>query len=386
MKKPNRAVLVTLKFVFAGVLWILFSDYLINSIDFGYSTFNVAHLQMLKGILFIGACGAFIFILLYDKNAYSLKGLSGHEMLFRSNPMAMALVGSESFRFLELNDAAVKILEYNGEELAFVTLKDIVVPEERERFEEVYLFIKTGFGKLGTWNFKAASGEIRAAEIFALPVPARDAFLIGFRDVTEEHRISAELASTKKHLQHQIARRTDYLERANEEMAYRASQTEHVNAELIVVNEQLLRINKRIAADNELLKSYKRDLAQIFHALKEAVWSFNISDGGDCFVGSDLTDLFEADETDLSHAWFWLNFIHPDDYHLKEVHQRTVFEKGETFSSFRIITKRGTERMLFAHIRIARNASGTTFLVGSFSDISGYSAEEISRFLNARMA
>src|SRR5690606_16907725 len=120
--------------------------------------------------------------------------------------------------------------------------------------------------------------------------------------------------------------------------------------------------------------------------LKEAVWSYNMSDGGDCFIGSDLKALFEADEEELGHAWFWLNFIHSDDQHLKEAHQRTVFEKGETFSSFRIITKRGNERMLLAHIRISRNTSGTTFLVGSFSDVSGYPAEEVSRFLNARMA
>jgi PAS domain-containing protein len=385
MKKPNRAVLVTLKFVLAGVLWILFSDYVVNSISFGY-TFNVAHVQVLKGILFVGACAAFIFTLLHDSDGFTAKGISSHEGLFRSNPMPMGLVRSESFRFMELNDAARKLFDYRTDGSAFVTLKDLVVPEERERFEEVYLFIKTGFDKLGVWNFKAGTGDILSAEIFAMPVPARQAYLIGFRDVTEEKRLRGELVSTKKHLQQQIARRTDYLERANEEMAYRASQTEHVNAELIVVNEQLLRINKRIAAEAEQLSGYKHNVSQILHALKEAVWSYNLSDGGKCFIGSELTRLFEASEDDLSHSWFWLNFIHPNDHHLKEGHQRTVFEKGETFSSFRIITKRGNERMLFVHVRIARNDTGSTFLVGSFSDISGYPAEDVSRFINARTA
>jgi PAS domain S-box-containing protein len=386
MKKPNRAVLITLKFILAGVVWIIFSDYLINTVTFGYSTFNVAHLQMLKGILFIGACGAYIFTLLHDNDSQRSKGITGHEALFRTNPMAMALVGTESFRFLELNDAAKRIFGYKDDELAFSTLKDLVAPEERERFEEVYLFIKTGFDKLGVWNFKSGSGEFRAAEIFAMPVPARQAYLIGFRDATEEQRINAELANTKKYLQQQIARRTDYLERANEEMAYRASQTEHVNTELIVVNEQLLRINKRIAAEAEELSRYKHEIGQIFQALKEAVWSHNLTDGGKCFVGSDLAMLFEASEEDLSSAWFWLNFIHPDDHHLRESHQRTVFEKGEAFSCFRIITKKGNERMLFVHVRIARSKSGSTFLVGSFSDVSGYPAEGVSRFMNARTA
>jgi PAS domain S-box-containing protein len=386
MKKPSRAVLVTLKFVFAGILWILFSDYLINVIEIGHPTYNVAHLQMLKGILFIGACGAFIFTLLCDNDKFLTNGLSGHEMLYRKNPMPLALVGAESFRFLELNEAGVRNLGYQSGQLAFVTLKDIVVPEQRDRFDEVYLFIKTGFDKLGTWDFKTASGEIFSAELSAMAVPSRQAYLIGFRDVTEERRMKSELTNTKKNLQQQIARRTDYLERANEEMAYRASQTEHVNAELIVVNEQLLRINKRIAAEAEELSNYKHNIGQIFNSLREAVWSHNLSDGGKCFIGAGLPQLFEASEADLDSAWFWLNFIHPDDHLQREVHQRTVFEKGETISTFRIVTKRGNERTLFVHVRISRNSAGSTFLVGSFADVSGYPSESASPFINARTA
>ena len=50
-----------------------------------------------------------------------------------------------------------------------------------------------------------------------MALPSRQAYLIGFRDVTEERRMKSELTNTKKNLQQQIARRTDYLERANEE-------------------------------------------------------------------------------------------------------------------------------------------------------------------------
>jgi PAS domain S-box-containing protein len=370
--KPNRSILITLKFVIGGILWIIFSDTLLNYFSGQIPDLSISHLQILKGIFFVGMMGAAIFLVLHDYTQDSLALRAEMDLLFKVHHLPIAIIDCESYRFLDMNQKALGIFGYSPREFKTLLLGDLVIPEERERFEQVLLFLKTGFDKLGTWKFISSSNEIFLAELSAKKLASRNVFLITFTDVTEKSKIENELFETKRNIQHQIAKRTEHLERLNEELAYRTSQTEHVNAELILVNEQLLFINKKVAAEIEKVSDYNSQIKEIFSALRQVICSFQLSGGDDNYFSPGVEDLFEEVSVNALKPWFWVELIHPEDKAIKEIHQREVFERGETFCVFRIVTKSGTVRKLFVHIKLQRTATANVCLVCSFSDLSGF--------------
>jgi PAS domain S-box-containing protein len=367
-KKFDPALSVTIKFLILGILWIVFSDSILENVGSDNFFVRSAHIQVVKGILFVGVTAAVIFTILhnYTQTIKSLK--REQEYLFKYNPIPMILVDSFSFRFKVANEAAIRLLGYSPSEIRSLSVYQLIFPEDLKKFESVLLFIKTGFDRLGSWKFKCRDGTPLFANISSKAIREKQMFLICFQDIREQVKIEEELRLLNNKLKFEVGNHTQQLESKNEELAYRASQTQHINEELILVNEQLLSVNKRVVAerDEAILKTLALD------HLAHVTWSFDLTDKTKNFISPSAESLFEENFEKLNKPWFWLDFVHPDDVAFVSTSEKNLTENHEAFCIYRIISKKGTVKYVLHHLKINTNTNGNNNLIGSMFEVSPF--------------
>ncbi|MDP1803109.1 MAG: PAS domain S-box protein, partial [Bacteroidota bacterium] len=115
--------------------------------------------------------------------------------LFQVCPIPMWVFDPDTFRFLQVNDAATKHYGYSNEEFLSLTIEDIRPYEEIEKMKEAVEINKknTGFFR-GVFNHRKKNGEIIQVEIQsnAIDFNGKKAKLIIASDVTE--KLKAEKA------------------------------------------------------------------------------------------------------------------------------------------------------------------------------------------------
>jgi PAS domain S-box-containing protein len=374
-RKSDPALAVTLQFVLFGIIWILFSDSLLFVLGPDSVIARLAHIHILKGLFFIGVAAAFLF---YWMNDYCLQ-LNQRESdvrnVFRSSPLPMGVVDASTFRFLEVNDALVKMFGYSAAEFDKLTLEDLAA--DKQMYESLPLMIKTGVKELGTWKHVTRTKEVFSVEFCVQPIRERTAWLLMFVNVTHEVRTRNELKGMKEAVETQLSRRIDHLTRVNEELAYRASQTEHVNTELIAVNERLQLVNKKVAMQADDLSWKYSVLSGIMASMDDAAWSFDLTGKNKNYITPSTQKIFEEDSLEnLSKPWFWLDYVHPDDEALKELSQHRLLDIGETSCACRILTAKGNTLLLYWRLKIVRDLKGTLTLIGSASRLSQITQEK----------
>ncbi len=122
----------------------------------------------------------------------SSSALSGTEeryrTLFQSNPMPMWIYEIGSYRFLEVNDAAVRHYGYSREEFLEMTILDIRPKEDREKVlrSEKFVFDQIKIHK-GQWRHYKKSGELIYVEITAhhIKLNNKHCTLVLINDITE---------------------------------------------------------------------------------------------------------------------------------------------------------------------------------------------------------
>jgi PAS domain S-box-containing protein len=369
-RKFDPAVAVTIKFLVVGILWFLFSDAFVGGIDQDNFISRMAHVQIVKGVFFVGVTAGVFFLILH-RYTYDIKALKRErDYFFRSSPVPMALVDSFSFRFRDANDATLKLLGYSAKELHSLSIQQLIFPEDRAKFESVMLFIKTGFDGLGSWRFRCSDGSALHANISSKAIREQQVFLISFQDIAGQIKAEEEIMQLNQKLMFEVGRHTRQLESKNEELAYRASQTQHINEELILVNEQLLSVNKKIAAERDMAMARSMALEQLTHV----TCSFDLTDKASCLISDNAPELFDDGRLAPNKPWFWLDYVHPEDVALVESSQRKLTSDKESCCLYRIKTKNGETRVVFNHLRILEQ-EGTNVLVGSFVDVSRFTSE-----------
>lgn len=116
--------------------------------------------------------------------------------LFKNNPMPMWVIDMETFRFLDVNEAAVVRYGYSYEEFLSMTTLDIRPAEEVAIYKEAHhpLSISPAQYNRGIWKHRKKDGTIIHVEIIAHDISLEDGKgrLILSNDVTD--RIHAEQA------------------------------------------------------------------------------------------------------------------------------------------------------------------------------------------------
>ncbi len=130
-----------------------------------------------------------------------------YRLIFDGSPTAMWVKDLETFRILEVNEAAVQQYGYSREEFLNLDANRIRSGGETERYtkyinEVVKKHPETGFGRAGLWRHKRKNGEILDVEIkwSRIPFKGRSALLVMAHDVTERKRAAEALEKSEASL------------------------------------------------------------------------------------------------------------------------------------------------------------------------------------------
>ncbi len=377
---PGREVSITMIFVVAGILWTLLADFLLDVLGEKLSI-PIPDLHILTGLLFVGASGAVIFVMMHKSSAKVASAKDGIESVFNTSPVPMAVISKDSFRVIKMNGAALQLFGPPGSETGSRFLRHLVVSENDTSLQQLQLFMTTGMEQPGVWQFRHSSGKVFPAEVMISRQAYQGALVVTFLDVSEKTLLQQQVSEMNRKLLHQVNLRTTYLERENEELAYRASQTEHVNNELIAVNEQLQSVNRKVAAANERLQDSYASLQSILSVFRELVCTYAITPAGVSFDIEGKREVFGTDDNVLSKPWFWLDMVECGNPEQKDAFERTVLERGEAIRLFNIMTKNNGTRRILVQVRMERRDEQTTVLTAAFCDVTRFiEADENSLF------
>ena len=122
-----------------------------------------------------------------------------YRLLFEANPLAILVYDTETLRFLEVNDAALRTFGYERAELMAMTVLDVALPSAHAALREVM----TGDDDLrhsGPWPCRAKAGDTIEAEITSVAVtfPGSTARLVIAEDVTARRRLESELQQAQR--------------------------------------------------------------------------------------------------------------------------------------------------------------------------------------------
>jgi hypothetical protein len=106
----------------------------------------------------------------------------------------------ESWKFVEVNDAAVQQYGYSREEFLRMTIRDIRPPEEIPRLVDVLQHHRSDLRDFGVWRHLRKDGTALDVEISActLEFGAQRQSLVLANDVTQKKRLEAELQQARK--------------------------------------------------------------------------------------------------------------------------------------------------------------------------------------------
>lgn len=127
-----------------------------------------------------------------------------YRYLFENNPIPMWVIELSSFRFLDVNEAAVAHYGYSREEFLGMTAMDIRPAEEKERFRNEHhpQTISQAEYNRGVWTHVKKDGTIIYVEIIAhnIAYEGKTSRFILSNDVTEKVRAEKELKKSMQAL------------------------------------------------------------------------------------------------------------------------------------------------------------------------------------------
>ncbi|HET7151182.1 MAG TPA: PAS domain S-box protein [Candidatus Acidoferrum sp.] len=121
-------------------------------------------------------------------------------LLFSHNPLPTWVIDRETLRFLEVNEAAVRVYGYSQEEFKKMTILDVRPEEEKARMLQ-YLKENSGDGLYhGHWKHRKKDGKVIEVEttVHELEYSGKRVRLIVAQDVSERHILEQQLRQSQK--------------------------------------------------------------------------------------------------------------------------------------------------------------------------------------------
>jgi PAS domain S-box-containing protein len=121
-----------------------------------------------------------------------------YQPLFRNNPVPMWIVDNESFRFIDVNDSAIKHYGYTRDEFLSMTTVDIRPEEDKERYRNVHRTL-TNDQNRGVWRHVKKDGSVIYVEVLVheITFDQKQSKLIVSLDVTQRKQTEDFLQSSQ---------------------------------------------------------------------------------------------------------------------------------------------------------------------------------------------
>lgn len=123
-----------------------------------------------------------------------------YRLLFDSSPLPQWVVDVETFRFLAVNESAVRHYGRSREEFLAMTIQDIGPPQDLPTFLQYWSDVVAGPQRTGDWRHCKKDGSVIFVEVTSreLTFQGRRARLVSIVDITERHRAEARVKAALK--------------------------------------------------------------------------------------------------------------------------------------------------------------------------------------------
>jgi PAS domain S-box-containing protein len=195
-----------------------------------------------------------------------------YRLLFEFNPSPMWVIDEETFRFLAVNNAAVRHYGYSREEFLSMKATDIRSPEEVVRWKE-HFHTRSEIYERGVWRHLKKDGAEIEVEVVARAIDfaGRPARLALVRDVTERRRAEERLARSA----HEMRTLTARLQTIRDEESARIAREVHdeVGQALTALAMDVAWLGNQLGArDREArLPAKLQDMAQLLETTSKSV-------------------------------------------------------------------------------------------------------------------
>lgn len=184
---PARTVLL---YTLLGCLWVFVSDRSLAYAELHPETHDVTEwLLQNKGYIFVLATAAVLFALLRRFRGNLRRYELAYLKIFTESPQPLYIFDKETFRFLNVNDAAVKVYGYSKEEFLKMTILDIRPPEDIPLVKAKISGLTTGSAFGGTWRHLKKNGQMMYMKIetFTTYYKGRQVQVTSAWDITDQH-------------------------------------------------------------------------------------------------------------------------------------------------------------------------------------------------------
>ncbi len=217
-------------------------------------------------------------------------------------------------KFLFLNQGAVEFLGYGKETLLRMNVRDILVPEMRDRFDNYLSEIKEKRGSRGLMSIQTASGDKR---------------IIAYENILSKRMNGGWVVSG---VAHDV---TDLIETKR--------RLKQLSQQLSLILESMPIVSYTLSGEGDYLPSF------ITHNVKE-VTGFDHKD----FMGKPL---------------FCPEQIHPEDCPKILTNLPQLFKKGYQEYQYRRKVADGSYQWFYDHLRIIESSDGKKYIIGMMQDI-----------------
>lgn len=152
-----------------------------------------------------------------------------YRMLFAQNPLPMWMFDVETLRYLDVNDAAIRVYGYTREEFLSMGIDDIRPHEDVERLRR-YMQTRDPALIVGTrWRHCRKDGTTFPVEVYSsdIVVDGREARLVLSIDISDRERAELAVQRLNDELEHRVRQRTAELEAAIAELESFSSSVSH---------------------------------------------------------------------------------------------------------------------------------------------------------------
>ena len=235
--KPFKIVII---YLLSALAWIIITDQIMKFAGSSMSPDQILFWQSVKGITFVLFTAVVLYVLVRRNHESLAISERQYRELFASNPNPMWVYSVESYRFIEVNQAAIDKYGYSKDEFLSMTVLDIRPPEDRPKVIAFIERIKTRQETSGEWRHTKKNGEELFASIKSFPVNfnGQKCAMVLAVDATERIQQQQQLEDSYRkeiELNEALATHIDLIKQSNEERRRMGEVIEKINNFVIII-------------------------------------------------------------------------------------------------------------------------------------------------------
>ncbi len=156
----SKAFWIPIIFLLLGFFWAITSEWGINFLYSYYISVPPVVIRMLSRMGFVVLTGILLFFLIRRAQMKLEKSELQYRNLFFANPNPMWIYQIDTFKIIEVNNAAIQKYGYSRREFLQMSLMDIISPAEQNILSDYIESGKTQIIESSLWEHKLKSGEL----------------------------------------------------------------------------------------------------------------------------------------------------------------------------------------------------------------------------------